>query len=100
MPFLFKNRFSLNEVEKVGRRTVRFIVSLVCSADAVPFDVHLLLIDLILGLSEAGHVFEEVDFAAGIKLGEGQSFSGADGEATPTVSAERLFSNPTCGILK
>ena len=69
-PFLMRNRFSLNEVEKVGRRTDRVIVSSVCSADAVPFNVHLLLIDLILGLSEAGHVFEEVHFAAGIKLGE------------------------------
>ena len=71
VPFLFKNRLSLNEVEKVGRRTVRVIVSLGCSAGAVLSNVHLLLIDLILGLSEAGHVFYEVDFAAGIELGEG-----------------------------
>ena len=95
-----RNRFSRNEVEKVGRRTVRFIVSLVCSADAVPFDVHLLLIDLILGLSEAGHVFEEVDFAAGIKLGERQSFPRTNGEATPAVGTERLLSNPACGVFK
>ena len=70
MPFLFKNRFSLNEVEKVGRRTVRVIVSSVCSADALRFDVHLLLIAILLGLSEAGHVFQEVEFATGIELGE------------------------------
>ena len=70
MPFLFKNRLSLNEVEKFGRRTDRVIVSSFSSADALPFDVHLLLIDLILGRSEAGHVFEEVHFAAGIKLSE------------------------------
>ena len=70
MPFLFKKRLSLNEVEKVGRRGDRVIVSSACSAGALPFDVHLLLIGLFLGLSEAGHVFEEVDFAAGIKLGE------------------------------
>ena len=65
-----RNRFSRNEVEKVGRRRVRVMVPLVCSADAVPFDVHLLLIDLILGLSEAGHVFEEVHFTTGVELGE------------------------------
>ena len=71
MPFLFKNRLSLNEVEKVGRRTVRVMVPLVCSADALPFDVHLLLIAILLRLSEAGHVFQEVDFPSGIELGEG-----------------------------
>ncbi len=65
-----RNRFSLNEVEKVGRRKDRIIVSSVSSADTLPFDFHLLLIDLILGRSEAGQVFEEAHFAAGIKLGE------------------------------
>ena len=66
-----RNRFSLKEVEKVGRRAVRVIVSSVCSADALPFDVHLLLIGILLGLSEAGQVFQEVEFATGIELGEG-----------------------------
>ena len=70
MPFLFKKRLSLNEVEKVGRRTDRVIVSSVSSADALPFDVHLLLIDLILVRGGPGQVFQEVEFATGIELGE------------------------------
>ena len=66
-----RNRFSLNEVEKVGRRTVRVIVSLGCSAGATPFNNLLILIAIILGLSEAGHVVQQVEFATGIELGEG-----------------------------
>jgi len=71
VPFFFKNRLSLNEVEKVGRRMDRVMVSLVCSADALTSNVRLLLIAIILRLSEAGHVFQEVYFATGIELGEG-----------------------------
>ena len=71
MPFLFKNRVSLKEVEKVGRRAVRVIVSSVCSADALPFNVRLLLIAILLARGGSGHVFQEVDFTTGVELGEG-----------------------------
>jgi hypothetical protein len=88
MPFLFKNRFSLNEVEKVGRRRVRVIVSSICSAGSVPFNVRLLLIVLILVSGGPGKVFQEIDFAASVKLGERQSFPRTNGEATPAVRAK------------
>ena len=88
MPFLFKNRFSRKDVEKVGHRTVRVIVSSVCSAGALPFNVRLLLIAILLGLLESGHVFEEVDFASGIELGERQSIPRTNGEATPAMRAQ------------
>ena len=48
MPFLFKKRLNLNEVEKVGRRTYRVLESFFWSTGASPFNVCLLLIDLIL----------------------------------------------------
>ena len=98
LPFLFKKRLSLNEVEKVGRRTDRIIVSSVSSADTLPFNVRLLLIVLILVRGGPGKVFQEIDFATGIELGERQSFSRTNGEATPAVRAERLLSNPACGV--
>ena len=66
-----RNRFSRNEVEKVGRRTVRVIVSSVCSAGATLFNNLLILIAILLNLSEAGHVFQEIDFPSGVELGEG-----------------------------
>ncbi len=71
MPFLFKKRLNLNEVEKVGRRTYRVLESFFCSAGATPFNNLLILIAIILGLSEAGHVVQQVEFATGIELGEG-----------------------------
>ena len=71
MPFLFKNRLSLNEVGKVGRRTDRVIVSSVCSAGALPFKLRLLLIAILRDRGGSGKVFEEVDSATRIELGEG-----------------------------
>ena len=100
MPFLFKNRLSLNEVEKFGRRAVRVILSLVCSAGATLFNNLLILIAILLFPEGSGHVFQEIEFATGVELGEGQSFSWADGEATPAVRAESLLSNPACGVFK
>jgi hypothetical protein len=100
VPFLCRNRFSLEEVEKVGRRTVRVMVPLVCSADALPFNVRLLLIAILRDRAGPGKVFHEVDFTTGIKLGEGQSFSWSNREATPAVRAERLLSDPAYSILK
>jgi hypothetical protein len=66
-----RNRFSLNEVEKVGRRTVRVIVSSACSADASLFNEALIFIAILLNLAEARNVFQEVDFTTGVELGEG-----------------------------
>ena len=88
LPFLFKKRLSRNEVEKVRRRTVRVIVSSICSAGALPFNVRLLLIVLILVRGGPGKVFQEIDFATGIELGERQSIPRTNGEATPAMRAQ------------
>ena len=83
MPFLFRKRFSLKEVEKTCRRIERVIVFSVGSSVSSPFKDLLLLIGLILLGFGLGQIFEEIYFPAGIEFCEGQPFPGMDGEATP-----------------
>ena len=70
-PFLFRKRFSLNEVEKTSRLIDRVVVSSNRSSGASFFKELILLIILVLLDVGLGQVFEEVDFPTGIELGEG-----------------------------
>ena len=100
-PFLFRKRFSLKEVEKTCRRVGRVIVYSGGVIGASPFKDLLLLIGLILLGFGLGQVFKEIDFPAGIELGEGQSFPRTDGEVTPCpVRAQRALSDPACDVFR
>ena len=83
VPFLFRKRLSLKEVEKTYRRVGRVIVSSGGIIGTSPFKDLPLLIGLILLCASTGQVSKEVDFPACIELGEGQSLPGTDGKAAP-----------------
>ena len=70
-PFLLRKRFSLKEVEKLGRRVGWVVVSSSSFSGASFFKELILLIILVLLDVGLGQVFEEVDFPTGIELGEG-----------------------------
>ena len=71
VPFLFRKRLSLKEVEKTYRRVGRVIVSSGGIIGTSPFKDLPLLIGLILLCASTGQVSKEVDFPSGIEFCEG-----------------------------
>ena len=101
VPFLFRKRLSLKEVEKTYRRVGRVIVSSGGIIGTSPFKDLPLLIGLILFGFGLGQVFKVIYFPASIELGEGQSFPRTDGDSAPCpVRVQRSLSDPTCDVFR